>query len=330
MLAKPKIYIHVGVPRTATTYLQEQIFRQTDQIHYLGRSKSEPFSKWQPYETIERCVFLHDDIKFNSTIEHLKSLVRSIHLSKQKPNVLSHEGFTRTTRFNLADGADTYRVIERLNILFETVADVHFILTVRDPVTCIKSTMVAFRSVFDHYNFSWKNLNEVVSGEKSEFNFILENFKYGSLYQTIERVRPQKTLVLFFEDLKYDKKKFIADLNGFINCNIAVPTSEPVNSVDSKLKKNYAKYRKKFTTKIWTKAFSISNYPRYCEKILDFIRVLHWHLRDWSDLGPQIRFFYEEDFNSLPQHIKTQFQKHGYFPTKGKQANISHEQSFNR
>ena len=175
---------------------------------------------------------------------------------------------------------------------------------------------MAFRSVFDHYCFNWDDLNKTLSGETIKFRFILDNFKYGSLYQTVERVCPQKNLILFFEDLKNNQEKFFEDLSSFLQCNIAATSVKPLNSVDDKIKKNWTNYKKKFKSRIWVKAFSIFRYPDYYRKICDFVRVIHWHRRDWRNLEYRLKLFYEKDFESLPGHLKAQFKKHGYFRAK--------------
>lgn len=56
-MAQRPFYLHIGLPKTATTYLQRQIFPRITGIHYLGKPKDVSFlgSKATGHGVVGRC-----------------------------------------------------------------------------------------------------------------------------------------------------------------------------------------------------------------------------------------------------------------------------------
>ena len=72
------VYVHIGLERTATTWLQNMIFNSHPEINYLGKT-SENYPKW-----LIEWQYL-DDYTFNKSVSRIKERIReSVEKSKNR------------------------------------------------------------------------------------------------------------------------------------------------------------------------------------------------------------------------------------------------------
>ena len=75
-----QIYIHIGYPKTGSTYLQEKVFNKLDDFYYMGKNFSDTIS------LILREISLLSNDEYNSKktelIEIFKNYVKTIDKSK--------------------------------------------------------------------------------------------------------------------------------------------------------------------------------------------------------------------------------------------------------
>ncbi len=92
-------YIHIGLPKCASTSLQENLFSAHPDIQYWGRP-------WLDGEILSlmACLRQHDALDF-------EKVNKSLDLSQDKPNVISHERFS--SDFN-ADRSETARRLKEV------------------------------------------------------------------------------------------------------------------------------------------------------------------------------------------------------------------------
>lgn len=98
---KTPLYIHVGYPKTGTTFLQKRIFPQISNIHYLGKwaKNSQPHKIYCPMTNNDFSKFR--DLFYNNTRDPaLEKKFRDM-IKKGKINVFSTEDFTSPENSNI-------------------------------------------------------------------------------------------------------------------------------------------------------------------------------------------------------------------------------------
>ena len=141
-----KIIIHIGFPKSASTFLQTQIFSKHNEINFLGRP-SEIWSKY--FYSIEEKIFCYDDTQFEKELPDILKHIGKLKLHNSKINLLSHEGFLRATRYEIKDGANIYRNITRLHKIFESFGEVYFFFVIRNHLDFLYSHYIQFFAKLD-------------------------------------------------------------------------------------------------------------------------------------------------------------------------------------
>ena len=119
-----KFFIHIGYPKTASTYLQLHIFRNNNNINFLGR----PSNIWEEkLSVIEKMIFKYDDKEFDNELPNILNILKDINFSEEKINLISNETFLRSSRHELPNGADIFKNISRLKVIFSNFGEVFFL-----------------------------------------------------------------------------------------------------------------------------------------------------------------------------------------------------------
>lgn len=124
---RPTVYLHVGGPKTGTTYLQEILWRNRDLllhegVVYPGRSKEAHFHSAQ--DLLHQSFNNYMDLKVPGAWQRLVDEVNG----REDTIIISHE------LLGLASGEDVERALKAL-----AFADVHIVYTVRDLARQIPS-----------------------------------------------------------------------------------------------------------------------------------------------------------------------------------------------
>ena len=121
-----KIAIHVGLPKTATTTLQQKVFPAHPELVYLGTRANHPQFDQMMFALCSVDNADYDANKSSAVVDELLSGQRD----DGKPVVVSYESITN-------QGHDRRVKAERLKALFP---DARIVLTVRRPEDMVVST----------------------------------------------------------------------------------------------------------------------------------------------------------------------------------------------
>src|SRR5262245_6505120 len=198
------ITIHVGLPKTATTSLQEKVFAAHPDIRYLG-----PKADYPVFDEVMAALSFAESLNYEAarSAQIVKGLLSSLR-SDEKPLVSSYEALT-------AQGRDRLTKAERLKALFP---DARIVITLRRPEDMVVSIYFQWLKGFggkrreapslaswleEDWRDSWKG------------NFLrLQYARVVDLYRSLFGVA--NVLILFFEDLVSERPKFARQLSSFI------------------------------------------------------------------------------------------------------------------
>jgi hypothetical protein len=208
---KKKLIIHLGYPKTASTYLQSKIFPNLNGIVYLGK----PFVNEDIIE-FEKSIILSKNQVFLSKKNYLTQIIENITNNYDSSKfLLSHEGFLRSTRYNTEFspiGNDIIETISRLHLTLSGIFDLSFIICIRKYDEILSSYLNQFINKFKFKYLEADFINDLNNISKVN---ILKNFYYGQLICKLNELNSNFKIFLY-EDLKYDFRKFHLDLFKFL------------------------------------------------------------------------------------------------------------------
>jgi len=200
------VIIHVGLRKTATTWLQNEFFPKIENIHYLAKTELE-YPKW-----LIKWHYL-DDYAFKQKSNKIRKEVESL-LVESKPNVISSEAFTNTSVI--------YSQANRIKDLFPNAK---IIITLRDPVDVIKSHYKL--DIQDGINFL--ELENYLDWNRTPFDLFkrksiyLPDFFYDENIDYYQKLfGKNNVLILKYEDMIDMKDKFFKALENFLDIKITL------------------------------------------------------------------------------------------------------------
>lgn len=121
--------IHIGLPRAASTTLQDHVFNQLDSVFYLGKIKGRKDTEINlRSNTIFKKVLFSDPANFEESIPELKKLVTGYKdraIAENKRIVISKEGLCRPKEQTTVPD-----IANRLKLIF---GDSEILIVLRDP-----------------------------------------------------------------------------------------------------------------------------------------------------------------------------------------------------
>ena len=314
------IYIHIGYPKTGSTFLQKVIFPKISTMDILDKDNPEL------RRNIFKNIITLDDFEYNKKKNYLLNIVENELKKINKTNeiILSWEGFLNP--FNYHDkykihGNNVERTILRLNDLFSKFGNVNLILIIRKYDDLIESF---FNQVYHliEFDFDKYDLIDTLSKKSEKFNFIFEAFLYSKLINFLLKNEINNS-VLVYEDLKYDKNKFFQDLSLALNCseiNSYIHLSDEFKN--SRKEKNSFKYKLNYLINIFPSLknlikniFNRHRYEVKFKKIYQTVIKRKSNIQK-SDYDYLISKFFYKDYESLPKEIKLICKKYKYLGTE--------------
>jgi hypothetical protein len=135
-----KIVLHLGLPKTATTLLQKNVFSQLDShIDYLGVIQPRTVEQDRLFVEIMQAIKL-DLNSFTNQLDDLKKKLDSRIVGSASPFLLSDECICIDSLF---DGGSTnwQEKFQRLGMIFESY-HLNILVTIRNPVSAVFSYYV--------------------------------------------------------------------------------------------------------------------------------------------------------------------------------------------
>lgn len=209
-----KVFIHLGIHKTGSTYLQKKVFPQISDIQFIPRKKLLDFKNY---------ILNSDDLYFDSN-EALNLFLKEIDSNGNEKVLISDEEFYGHP---FMGGQNRTRNLHRLHWVFKQF-NPKFIIVFREQKSLIDSLYLQFIKTGgyvhkDHFLKS-NRYPLIVSTKFFVFDKYIEDLNLKCSKNNI--------LTLFYEDFRLDKKGFIDQLLKFVGSRSYEPNSseEIINS----------------------------------------------------------------------------------------------------
>lgn len=222
-LADAPLCVHLGLPKTATTMLQEYLFAKHSQLNYLGKH-SPPAKHYIPDKSMNSLVtsVINPNRTYPpSAVNDLRQTIKSAVISG-KTSIFSKEGWCGLSEEKRARFAVQLK---------KTVGNCRVLLTIREPLSFVES--LYFQKLQGFHNGKYPNLKEHFGQppkyfdvntwlqtllESSKINRTLFNkLRYADTAEYYASVfGKDRVKVLAFEQLKSSPEQFIGKLSSFL------------------------------------------------------------------------------------------------------------------
>lgn len=219
-----RVLIHLGYPRTGTTFLQKNIFPIHKQINFLGPNN---------YHNMNEAKITQSDLNLLAMINNEFNLNKKIisktdkdfiqHFDENKINVISTEAYTMFQ--NVFYDFKDLRFLEILIKQKYKSVKFDFLIVLRSQYDLIKSI----------YHFNYHKISEILRIKDfklifdlldmeipDKYNFPLNQFLYNYDFyhlhnKLLSKFNNSKINYLFYEDFKLDKNNFSNDLSSYLD-----------------------------------------------------------------------------------------------------------------
>lgn len=202
---KKKIFIHTGLGRTGTTWLQNRIFPCIKDINFIGK-REDYYPEW-----LIKWHYL-DNIGFEKEIDDIKECFVS-RLLDERVNLLSSEAFTGI-------GGNFSVQIDRIKRI---VPNAKAVIVLRDPLELIYSFYK--NNVLSGEFF--EPLEELIDWKRTPFVFYkrkpvyLPDYFYNDILNYYKKVFGKENIcILYYEDLLNNPLRFFEKLEEFLGVPI--------------------------------------------------------------------------------------------------------------
>ena len=199
------IFIHIGYPKTGTTYLQQNFFSNLSQINYLGKVyEGKKFRNYEFYQLFCDTFFSKKNFYKKNISNFRNQFEKNILTSKKNKILFSDENILDS---NLKYNVNLFKTLQLLNNFFKKYGKVVFIVTLRNPRNFLKSYIN--ETVKHHILLKRKKIyfNKLLRLSKSPSTKFIY---YSEIILFLKKLSSVK--ILFFEDLKHDQDKFLLNL----------------------------------------------------------------------------------------------------------------------
>ena len=216
------LYVHIGFPRTATKTLQLKLFKEHNDLNYLGRFPDRVPSH---NPTISK-ILSYDEEEFTKNFDNLSREIKNLPLSLNKTNLISDEFFL--LRDLLHQKTSIKVSIQRLKKLCEiNNINLKIIYSVRNQTDIISSLFIV--TFLSSLKTDYEKIISAINGLETDTytrNF-LKGFDYYQLHNTLlEIVGSNNLSVFFYEKLLITKDEYHKEISDLLSLS---------NSVTSKL-----------------------------------------------------------------------------------------------
>lgn len=204
------IIFHVGLHKTATTWLQSVLFRQHHQINLIN-DYNEPWN-----DEIVRYLVLQDRHSFDAEIykKMIHNRIEAEFSSQKGVYLISAE---RLSGHPSSGGFDREKIIRNIHAAFPSAK---ILVTFRNQADLIRST---YQQMIREGDTQKQNIFLHREGWKRPF-FDLKYFDLDSIYNLYSEIFSQNQLGFYCsEDLEENKERFILDLCQFIEVDPFFP-----------------------------------------------------------------------------------------------------------
>jgi len=224
---KKIIYIHLGYPKTATTFLQEKIFNKLKNVVYLGKPYQNNFDKSFNY------LFQRNVSLYNKKKNKIKELFKSF--NKNKNYLISDEAFLSTS----VEIHEPFLAVKRLKQLIKN-HQIKVFFSIRNQGSILLSDYAEDRDTYARMSSSWKKWNTLLTifnkNKKKNNNQkkFLNLLNYHKTYKRLVKLFGRKNVnFLFYEEMLFNQSKFYKSLFLILNLK-----KKEISKYDNKKKIN--------------------------------------------------------------------------------------------
>ena len=202
MNSKSKIFIHLGYPKAASTYLQNYIFNNLTNVNYIGIGNK--FDKDLYF--IRKSIIQDNDSQFQKKISFLRKIIKK-KIKKDSVNLYSDEHFFIPTKTGYK------RNIKRIKKLFlEFKKNINVIIFVRKNSNLIFSIYQQTRLIKKLLKIS--TFNEFLDKiEKNKLNkndkFFLNHYNFLKTKKILKKELTKKIQIYNVDDFKKNRLIFV-------------------------------------------------------------------------------------------------------------------------
>ncbi|VEP12699.1 conserved hypothetical protein [Hyella patelloides LEGE 07179] len=221
-----KTYIHIGIPKTATTYLQNQIFPHIKSAYYVGRPYTQENHAFNLLQYADNTLF--KPIKFANELDKINKLA-----SDKEYILISDEKFFGLTTCNFINRS---LIAERLSSAMPNAEILIFIRNQEDFILSMYKQHVKMGMVdrlldksYVYSKGSGFDLDKWQSGVRSfdlknrfishQSFFNIENLRFNEIIAYYEKMFP-KVHVFLYEQFKYDPESIYKRLSQIFSFNV--------------------------------------------------------------------------------------------------------------
>ncbi|MBD0823872.1 sulfotransferase [Aestuariibaculum marinum] len=211
MIDNKRIYIHLGLHKTATTFFQRSFYPAHPEFNYKQLRSKEMLADFNQY------ILRENDLTYN--LITAKSLFCKALVEEEFSDKLLTLCEEQFSGLPLQDAFNRKTIFDRLNAFFPNA---NYILVLRNPNDFVKSMYAEYLKkggTADLYNF--------LNRKDSQLSFSRGSYlRYNSYYSYIEsHVTKDRIKVLYYEDLKCQPSFFYRDLLDYFKLNIEIKKS---------------------------------------------------------------------------------------------------------
>src|SRR5690606_36023347 len=206
MVTNSKIFIHLGLHKTGTTFFQKSFYPFHPEFNYKHLRDKEVLADFNQYILRENELFY--DIKEAKALFY-KNLDE--HKINEGVLTLCEEQFSG---FPLQDAYNRKIIFDRLNAFFPNA---NYILVLRNQKDFVKSMYAEYLK-----KGGTASLKEFLSRKDSQINFAKGSYlQYVTYYEYIKsKILESKIKILYYEDLKHQPALFYKSLLDFFKLDL--------------------------------------------------------------------------------------------------------------
>ena len=309
-------YIHIGYPKTSSTFLQQEILPKIKNCNILNKDKPEIRNN-----ILYKLVVL-DEAEYNN---NKKNIIYELHQEVKKINktdniILSWPGFTHPIKFHTKTNKNVqniFRTILRLNDIFGNIGKVKIILVIRNFIDLIESFFFQINHLLK-FDFRDEHLIQTLKKEDEKYKNLIDSFSFPKLINFMLNNNINNSVIIY-EDLINDILKFKTNLADAFN-------NEEIKSIDfenlAKIRINSTNKKKKITYKLKGIFLNLWEFTKKPSSFLYIIRNIKKFLKKQNininkkNYGHLVHNYFMQDYEELPENIKQQCNKYNYINYK--------------
>jgi len=220
MSGNKQVYIHPGLPKSASTFLQDNVFGRIPDCYFPHRNPESPLKKI--VRTILRKNYMFIDINEE------RRVLENFYMNRNESKfLLSWETFCGSFSLNLADHE------QRLNITKKLFPNAKILLVLRRQDDFIESWYAQYikkglvQDVFDYLNLKNGKFGDYRPIYEAGPNIDIKSLNWYSLVKNYEQLFGRENLLVIpYELLRKDRDAFLSRLYKFFECDWVKPDSQ--------------------------------------------------------------------------------------------------------